>query len=255
MSRFLRIVAVLAAVAIAAAAAYYHWRTKNLGSVQRGWKVAHANGCFTCHGDGGHRGMPDPGHGLEDVPPFSGGLITMYASSVGEIREWIQDGMPKRIRNDPEQLKLREKAIILMPAWRDLIQGRDLDDLVAYVKAASDFETPKDEHAEEGRQVALKFGCFNCHGPQGRGAMPNVRAFKGYIPSWDGPDFPELVQNDQELREWILEGGSKRLEGNRVARFFLQRQPVKMPAYKGYVTPDELDRLVDYFHWLRLHPY
>src|SRR5262249_36782975 len=139
MRRFLRFVAILVAVALVAAAAYYHWRTKNIGAVQRGWAVAQGNGCFTCHGDGGHRGMPDPGHGLEDVPPFSGGLITMYASNEPEIREWILDGAPKRIRNDPEQWKLREKAIILMPAWRGLIEGRDLDDLVAYVKAVSDF--------------------------------------------------------------------------------------------------------------------
>jgi mono/diheme cytochrome c family protein len=199
--------------------------------------------------------MPDPGHGLEDIPPFSGGLITMYAQNEGEIREWIQDGMPRRVRNDPEQMKLREKAVILMPEWRDIIKGRDLDDLVAYVKAVSDFETPRDEPAEEGRQVAIKFGCFNCHGPQGRGAMPNVRAFKGYIPSWDGADFPELVKNDQELRDWILDGGTSRLTNNSMARWFLERQPIKMPAYRNHMTPAELDRLVDYFHWLRQHPY
>jgi mono/diheme cytochrome c family protein len=99
-----------------------------------------------------------------------------------EIREWIVDGMPRRVRDDPEQRKLREKALILMPAWRGIIGGRDLDDLVAYVKAVSDFEKPEDERAEEGRQVAIKFGCFNCHGPQGRGAMPNVRAFEVHPP-------------------------------------------------------------------------
>jgi len=255
MPKLLRLAAVLAALAILLAGAYHYWRTKNLGAVQRGWAVAHGSGCFTCHGDGGHRGMPDPGHGLEDVPPFSGGLITMYASNQAEIREWIVDGMPKRVRNDPAQMKLREKAVILMPAWGGIIKGRDLDDLVAYVKAVSDLETPKDEQAEEGRQVAIKFGCFNCHGPQGRGAMPNVRAFKGYIPSWDGPDFPELVKNDQELRDWILDGGTSRLMNNRLARWFLERQPIKMPAYRDHVTPAEVDRLVDYVHWLRQHPY
>src|SRR6185503_9765363 len=114
-------------------------------------------------------------------------------------------------------------------------EGRDLEDVVAYVKAVSDFETPKDDHAEEGRQVAVKFGCFNCHGPQGRGAMPNVRAFKGYIPAWDGPDFPELVKDDQELRDWILDGGTRRLTGNPVARWFIERQPIKMPAYRGHL--------------------
>ena len=255
MGRLARIAAVLALVAATGAYALHYWRTKNVGAVQRGWTVGQRNGCFTCHGDGGHRGMPDPGHGLEDVPPFSGGLITMYASSEGEIREWIVDGMPKRIRDDPEQMKLREKAVIRMPAWRTMIKGRDLEDVVAYVKAVSDFEVPKDDRAEEGRQVAVKFGCFNCHGPQGRGAMPNVRAFKGYIPAWDGPDFGDLVKDDQELRDWILDGGTRRLTGNRLARWFIERQPIKMPAYRNYVTAAEVDRLVDYVHWLRQHPY
>ena len=255
MSKLLKIAAALLAVAVLVAGAYHHWRTKNLGAVQRGWAVAHSNGCFTCHGDGGRRGMPDPGHGLEDVPPFSGGLITMYASSEAEIREWILDGMPKRVRDDPAQMKLREKAAILMPAWRGIVKGRDLEDVVAYVKAVSDFEKPKDARAQEGREVAEKFGCFNCHGPQGRGTLPNVRGLQGYIPSWDGADFPELVENDQELRDWILDGGTPRLANNRVARWFLARQPIKMPAYRPHVTTTEVDRLVDYVHWVRQHPY
>ena len=255
MGKLLRIAAVLAVVGATAAYALHRWRTKNIGAVQRGWAVAHRNGCFTCHGDGGHRGMPDPGHGLEDVPPFSGGLLTMYASNEAEIREWILDGMPKRVRDDPEQMKLREHAVIRMPAWRGILEGRDVEDVVAYVKAVSDFETPKDDHVEEGRQVAIKFGCFNCHGPQGRGAMPNVRAFKGYIPSWDGPDFPDLVKDDQELRDWILDGGTPRLANSRLASWFLERQPIKMPAYRNHVTPTEVDRLIDYVRWLRQHPY
>jgi mono/diheme cytochrome c family protein len=234
---------------------FRYWRTKNVGTVQRGWSVAQQKGCFTCHGPGGIRGMADPGHGLDEVPPFSGGLITMYAENEQELREWILDGLPRRVRNDPEQMKLREKAAILMPAWRNVLSSREVDLLVAYVKAASDFETPKDEKAEEGRQVSIKFGCFNCHGPQGRGSMPNARAFKGYIPSWDGADFPELAKDDQEIREWILDGRCRRLHEHPVARWFLDRQPIKMPAYRGHLSDAEVDRIVDYIHWLRQHPY
>jgi hypothetical protein len=29
----------------------------------------------------------------------------------------------------------------------------------------SDFEKPAEARADEGRQAANKFGCFNCHGP------------------------------------------------------------------------------------------
>jgi mono/diheme cytochrome c family protein len=255
MARLKRALVVLLVLGVAAYAAFHHWRTKNISSVQRGWLVAHERGCFSCHGPGGIRGMANPGHGYEEVPTLSGGLITMYAESEAEIREWILDGMPQRLRRDPEQMKLREKAIIEMPAWRGMIGGRDLEDLVAFVKAASDFEKPQDEGAREGMKVAESYGCFNCHGPQGRGTMPNARAFKGYIPSWDGADFPELAANEQEIREWILDGATKRFLANPLARFFLERQPIKMPAYRGHIGDAEVDRLVDYIRWVRANPY
>src|SRR5512134_373066 len=115
-----------------------HWRNKDRGSVHRGFQVAERSGCFACHGPGGYRGMANPGHGLEDVPPWSGGLITMYADNEAEIREWIEDGMPKRLRADPEQVKLRKGAAIAMPAFRGSVAENDLRALVAYVKAVSD---------------------------------------------------------------------------------------------------------------------
>jgi mono/diheme cytochrome c family protein len=152
-------------------------------------------------------------------------------------------------------MKLREKAAILMPAWRGLVSEEELDALVAYVKAASDFERPDDERAAEGREIAARFGCFNCHGPQGRGSPPNVRSLKGYIPSWDGPDLPELAQDEGEIREWILDGRPRRLLESRVARYFLQRQPIQMPAYRGHLKPEEVDGLVAYIRWLQAHPY
>jgi mono/diheme cytochrome c family protein len=248
-------VLVLAAAAVAMALVLRRVRTPNLGRVQRGYVIAESKGCFACHGPGGIRGMADPGHGLDEVPPLAGGLITMYAKDEGELREWILDGAPKRIRNDPAQWKLREQAIIQMPAWRDLIGDEELADLVAYVKAVSDLETPKDEKAGEGRKTAERLGCFNCHGPQGRGSLPNPRSFKGVIPAWDGPDFAELARDDGEIREWILYGRPRRLQEQQAARYFLDRQPIKMPAYQGHVTEPELEQLIAYIHWVRQHPY
>jgi mono/diheme cytochrome c family protein len=255
MRKLRLVIAAALVLALLAAGALYWWRTRNMSRVQRGWQVAYEKGCFTCHGPGGLRGMPNPGYGFDEVPPFAGGLITMYAENEAEIREWILDGMPRRIAQDPEQRKLREHAVVLMPAWRGLISSRELEDLVAFVKAVSDFEKPQDEKADEGRKVAEKFGCFNCHGPQGRGSPPNLRAFKGYIPSWDGPDFPELARDDGEVREWILDGRPKRLAENSVARWFLSRQPIKMPSYRGHLSDPEIERILDYIRWLRQHPY
>src|SRR5262245_33972485 len=122
-----RLLVVLAVVGVAGYAALRWWRTRNLGAVQRGWAVANETGCFTCHGPGGLRGMPNPGYGLGDVPPWAGGLVTMYADNEQELREWILDGIPKRLKNDPEQMKLRQGMVVEMPAWRDVLSGRELD--------------------------------------------------------------------------------------------------------------------------------
>jgi len=236
-------------------AGWSYWRTKNVSPVQRGWKVADEAGCFTCHGPGGIKGAPDPGYGMDDVPTFSAGVMRMYAESEAEIREWILDGIPRRIKNNPEEMKARTGAAVLMPAWRDVLSAGQVDDLVAFVKATAELDKPPDGPASEGREVAMKRGCFGCHGPQGRGSMPNLRGFKGYIPAWDGADFPELAKDDAEIREWILDGVSKRFAASRGARFFLERQPIKMPAYRAHLSETEVDRLVDFIHWVRQHPY
>jgi mono/diheme cytochrome c family protein len=246
---------VLALAALAVLLGVRSWRAKDRGAVHRGSVVAQSHGCFACHGPGGSHGMANPGHGLGDVPTWSGGLITMYADDEGEIREWIEDGMPKRLRADPQQMKLRQGAAIAMPAFRGAVSDGEVQALVAYVKAVSDFEKPTDAKAEEGRQVATKFGCFNCHGPQGRGAVDNPGSFKGYVPGWDGPDYAELAQTDAEAREWILDGCARRLKDNRIARFFLDRQKVSMPAYRPHLSAAEVDGLLAYIHWLRQHPY
>ncbi len=225
-----RLALVALVLALACLLAVRAWRAKDRGSVHRGWEVAESHGCFTCHGAGGHRGMTNPGHGLEDIPPWSGGLMTMYVDNEPEIREWIQDGMPQRVRADPEQMKLRQGAAIAMPSYRQVLSERDLAAVVAYVKAVSDFEKPEEAGAEAGRQVAIKYGCFNCHGPQGRGALDNPGSLKGYVPGWDGPDYAELVRSDDEARQWILDGRARRLQESKVARFFLDRQKVPMPA-------------------------
>lgn len=251
MGKWPRVLLLLLVLAGLGWALLYHWRTKNIGPVERGFRVALDSGCFACHGPGGLRGMANPGYGLDDVPSFSGGLLTMYADSEAEVREWILDGMPKRIRDDAEKRKLREKALIAMPAWRDRLSKRQIDDLVAFVLAVADFETPQDEQADLGRQTAKRLGCFNCHGPQGRGDTPNAGSFKGYIPAWDGADFPVLAQNDGEIREWILDGRSQRFQADRATRFFLDRQAVRMPAYRGHLSQAEVDGLVAYIHWLR----
>ncbi len=224
------------------------WRRHNVGPVQRGYEIASARGCFACHGPGGVTGFSGLDAAIGSVPSFAPDEVREYAQDEGEIREWILDGMPRRLR---EEAGDAAPALFRMPAWRGVLSEREVDDLVAYVKAASDFEKPSNPRAEEGRQAAAQLGCFACHGPQGRGSPPNPRSLKGYVPSWDGADFPDLARDEAEIREWILDGSPRRLREHPVAAFFIKRQVLQMPAYRGKIQDEQLDRLVDYIRWLR----
>jgi mono/diheme cytochrome c family protein len=233
------VAASLTVAAVSAVAAAVWWRTANIGAVQRGADLAVAQGCLGCHGGPGVSPLlPRPFAELDDVDPPT-------------LREWILDGMPRRVRQDPESRTALEAGAIRMPAWRGRLSSDQVDDLVAYVRASAAVDVPDDPIAREGYAVAERRGCFRCHGPGGRGAGSNPGSLKGYIPPWDGQDFAELVVDKSELREWILSGRPGRLEANPLARFFLNRQAIRMPAFRGQVTEEELRALEAYIGWLR----
>ena len=137
-----------------------------------------------------------------------------------------------------------------MPAYEGFFTEGELEDLVAFFKAVAWADKPPTE-AGAGRRIALKNGCFSCHGEEGRARQPNPGSLKGYIPSWQGDDFTELVRDENELRSWIVEGGIPRLLNNPAARLFIERQPIQMPAYKDVLSKQDIDRLVAYIMWLR----
>ena len=215
----------------------------------RGQAVALKHGCFACHGTDGRGGVADPGsrHGL--VPGWDGPTVATLAANEEEIREWILDGQPVRLRKVATIAP--SAGLIPMPAYRDKMSSRELADFMSYFRAVSGFGVEMPEPAYEGRKVADRLGCFGCHGPGGIGGSPNPGSFKGTVPAWDGTDFAELVRDDAELMEWILDGHPQRLWANPAARFFLERQIVGMPAYRRYLSADEQARLLAYFKWLR----
>lgn len=240
--------ALLVAVSGGWAAASW-WRAKDRGAVQGGWTVAEERGCFGCHGAGGVVGLLDPGQGVGGVPTFSSQDVRAYARNPGEVREWILEG---RLRRLPDETESGMRAPLLrMPAWKAILSRGEVDALVAYVTAVAGFPTPDDPRIAAGRDVAERLGCFTCHGPGGRGAIPNPRSLKGYIPPWDGPDLVELARDEGEIREWIRDGRPRRLQENPAARFFLDRQAIRMPAYQDQIDTEDLDLIVGYIGWLR----
>ena len=126
-----------------------------------------------------------------------------------------------------------------------------MTDLVAYVMTVSGMLEPEDSLAARGLVRAESLGCVGCHGPGGRLARTNPGSLKGYVPSWDGADFPELVASREEFDQWVQDGVSRRFERNRLARFFLDRAVLKMPAYRRHLGSADLDALWAYLQWLR----
>ncbi|MBI2890293.1 MAG: c-type cytochrome [Nitrospirae bacterium] len=255
-----RVRALLVLVGLAGLLAGYGvWRVRyrELTPVQRGFRVAARSGCFNCHGAGGLQGIANPGSEEEEVPAWVGGTHMMYVEnkSSEEIREWILYGAPRRKMEQVEFRVARDAMKVKMPAYAGVICDRDLEYLVAYFRAASGMDAPaKGTPDHDGYREAGEHGCFGCHGPMGLGAPPNPGSLTGYIPSWGSRDFAELVKTEEELDGWILEGTIPRFEENPLARFFLERQKIKMPAYKGVLDEDDLAAIKAYIRWVSSGP-
>ena len=101
------------------------------------------------------------------------------------------------------------------------------------------------------RQRAGELGCVGCHGTGGRYARANPGSLKGYVPPWDGSDFPDLVRDKAEFREWVEQGVSGRFRANPLASFFLRRASLHMPAFHNHLEAGDVDALWAYVSWLR----
>jgi len=225
-------------------------RRPSLPAAERGRRLAERIGCFGCHGPGGTRGANNPDRADKTVPNFQDDVM-MYAKTPGEIHEWIDNGVTPKKSASVTWRADRDRGVLKMPAFKGRMSEQDMADLVAYVMAASGMPEPEDSLVVSGLQRADELGCVGCHGPGGRLARTNPGSWKGYIPSWDGKDFPELVRDSVEFRQWVTRGVSQRFENNALASFFLRRAMVKMPAYEKHLTPDDVPALWAYVSWLR----
>lgn len=210
----------------------------------RGREVARTSGCFNCHGPDGTKGIENPGYQYGEVPPWQGETLMMYLKDSAEIRQYVLNGKPDRQKHPPD-------GLLHMPAFKGRIQGRDLQDLVVYLKVLAGYIPKQDSLGTRGIEVASKLGCFGCHGPYGLGGSPNPGSLQGYIPGWDGGAFQQLVRDTSELRQWIMNGEIARLKANPVARKFLHHQVIHMPAFKSNIQPQDLQALMHYIEQLR----
>jgi mono/diheme cytochrome c family protein len=180
--------------------------------------------CAQCHGVGG-RGGVDPA-----VPALNslGSSVT-----VAQLTGIINHGLG--VSADPTQP--------YMPVWHGIVSPRQIRDLVTYIRAglpAVPGAVPVPIPVGQGNAVAgsayyVRFGCINCHGPNGLGGVPNPAAPDRTVPPLSGPDFRGQFNTPAKIRAIIISGS------------VIGRHPiVSMPHWGGILTRAELDGLVAY---------
>lgn len=217
------------------------WRWE-LNPVLRGRLLAESEGCVACHGPSFAKAIPNPGSRWGTVPKLGGGNAFMYVHSPEDIADMIRLGAPSSWLEKETVRERLESQRLRMPAFSHL-SPREVDDLVAYVQAAERFQLPDDAAVSAGRDLAREHGCTACHGLEGSGGLPNPGSLGGFIPGFAGGNFPDLVHDEEEFREWVRTGTSERLEGNPMVRWFWSRQRISMPAYEDSLTEEELGEL------------
>lgn len=105
---------------------------------------------------------------------------------------------------------------------------------------------PHASAAARGRDLAAQLGCFTCHGPGGRGGVPNPGSKAGEVPSFHEGTLMMYAHDDQDLREYILDGAPAKKLARPAYRAEMEAQAIRMPAYRGVVSGGDVELLVAY---------
>lgn len=93
---------------------------------------------------------------------------------------------------------------------------------------------------ERGRVVYRRYGCATCHGVDGKGGFENPNAeTDGKVP---GVVYVAEGYTDRELRQRLLEGTATVGKADPKG----PRPPYRMPGWRGVMTDQEVDDLVEY---------
>jgi len=94
--------------------------------------------------------------------------------------------------------------------------------------------------AVAGSVLYVRFGCIDCHGPNGLGGVPNPQSPDKTIPPLSGADFRSQFNTDQKIIDVIRSGS------------VIGRAPiVSMPHWGGIIPNDQLAALATYIETLK----
>jgi cbb3-type cytochrome c oxidase subunit III len=185
--------------------------------------------CAQCHGEQGRGGVST------DVPALKqiGRELT-----VAQLRHIINHGLGESANPTKPY----------MPVWGQVISARQVSDLVGYIRAglpAVGGATPAPVLTDQGLAVegALlyqRYGCVNCHGPNGLGGVPNPQSPDKAIPPLSGAEFFQEFNTDKKILDVIRSGS------------VIGRAPiVSMPHWGGIIPNQQLQALVAYIKTLK----
>jgi mono/diheme cytochrome c family protein len=99
-----------------------------------------------------------------------------------------------------------------------------------------------------GYALARDSGCFNCHGPDATGGVPNPGSEEVDVPAWDGGTAMMYVESEDEIREWIMDGHPKRLAHQHDdASDHDNRALLDMPQFRDVLSASQLEDIVAYY--------
>ena len=135
-----------------------------------------------------------------------------------------------------------------MPVWGPVISASQVADLVAYIRAGLPnvpYATPVPVPRGQGAAVAgsalyVRYGCINCHGPNGLGGVPNPQSPDKTIPPLSGQDFRKQFNTDAKIIAVIRSGS------------VIGKPPIaSMPHWGGIIPTRDLRALVAYLKTLK----
>ena len=135
-----------------------------------------------------------------------------------------------------------------MPVWGPVISKSQVADLAAYIRAglpkvkyASPVPVPRDQGpAVAGAALYVRYGCINCHGPNGLGGVPNPQSADKTIPPLAGQDFRKEFNTDAKIIGVIRSGS------------VIGKEPIaSMPHWGGIIPNRDLQALVAYLKTLK----
>jgi cbb3-type cytochrome c oxidase subunit III len=185
--------------------------------------------CVQCHGPQGNGG----------VDPAVPALKTAGKSlTVAQLTHIIKHGLGES--SDPKQP--------YMPVWGEVISKTQVSDLVSYIRAGlpavadtQPVSVPRGQGAAvAGAALYIRYGCVNCHGPNGLGGVPNPLSEDKAIPPLSGGDFRGEFNTDAKIAEMIRSGS------------VIGKAPiVSMPHWGGILSDAQIAQLVAYLKTLK----